>query len=425
MSKLAILYPGQGPQYIGMCKNLCREYPIANRTFEEANDVMGMDLRKLCFEGPIEKLDKTQNTQPALLASGVAVTRVLLQELSLKPAYSAGHSLGEYTALASCGAINFGDALKIVRARGQFMEELTATNSGIMYAIGDVPREDIEEECARISTEEQFVCVSNYNSPEQVIISGHENPVRRVVEKFEAMGARVKFFNIYIPSHCPLMQKAADKLSLELKKYTYNKPEWPVLSNVNALPYTGDDAVVENLVTQFIRPVRWQDCMEYLQKQGVDVLIDAGPQSILKKLSEKNVPNIPVYSFDVKEDIQEIITLSEKVKKEQKQAEENVSKFLFIERCLAAAVSTKNRNWDNEEYLNGVILPYRRVKEMLKELEVNEKQPTIEQMHIALEMLRSVFVTKKVCVDEQQSRFSSILKDTGTNKIFDDYLCQQ
>jgi [acyl-carrier-protein] S-malonyltransferase len=419
MKKTAFLFPGQGAQYVGMGKELCNKYDIARKTFEEANDILKFDLQKLCFEGSMEELTKTENTQPALLTASVAAFRVYMNEFGIEPSYLAGHSLGEISALACTGGIDFQDAVKIVRQRGRFMQEAVPEGIGAMAAVSGIGREIIENECIMYNENNEIVVVSNYNSTEQIVISGHASAVNAVGEKLKKQGGRIIPLKVSAPFHSPLMQAAADRLREELSKYSYRPFKYPVLSNATAEPYTGHDAIIDNLSVQIVKAVRWTDSMIFLQKNGVETAVELGPKTVLKNLMKKNAPEIKVYSFDMEEDVNQLREINA-------DTSESTGKYdpgapTVVSRCLAVAVCTRNYNWDNDEYQKGVIEPYRRIQKMQEQLEKEQKNPSKQQMEEALQMLKTVFVTKKTPAEEQTERFSQIFEETGTFELFTDF----
>ncbi|MCX7922783.1 MAG: ACP S-malonyltransferase [Clostridia bacterium] len=420
MKKIAFVFPGQGAQYVGMGKGIYDKFSVAKKVFEEASDSIGIDLRKLCFEESIEELTKTENTQPAILTASVAAFRVYMEEVGKAPEYLAGHSLGELSALTCSNAIKLADAVKIVRQRGRFMQEAVGLGIGAMAAVSGVDRQTIEEQCNKISRSDYTVVISNYNSPDQIVISGHKNAVDSAAEVLKGMGGRVIPLKVSAPFHSPLMQLAADRLEEELKNYTYSQLVYPVISNVTAIPYTGHDRIIENLSQQIVQPVRWQDSMAYLVRQGVELAVELGPQTVLKNLMKKNAPGIITYSYDREDDI---LALKKSLSSNEQSSEKgHVEQGLkLITKCIAEAVCTKNHNWNDEEYQKGVVEPFRKVRQLHDELVSQGKQPTLEQMKEAVEMLRTVFATKKVPSEEQIHRFGQIFSETGTQGVFTDF----
>ncbi len=412
MKKIAFLFPGQGAQYVGMGKELCENFKIAADTFEEADNTLGFNLKKLCFEGDKETLTQTENAQPAILCASVAAFRVYLSEIGVKPSFLAGHSLGEYSALTCAEVLEFKDALKIVRNRGLFMTEVASNSKGAMAAVSKVNSLMIEKICGDISKPNHQVVISNYNAPDQTVISGDQAAVEEAISKLKERGASAIPLKVSGAFHSPLMQAAADKLEVELKKYNMHHFKWPVLSNVKANPYQKEDNIVEILKMQLTQPVRWVTSMQYLRDNGVQISMEFGPGKVLKNLMNKNQEFIKSYSFDNDKDRS---TFKEEIEKEKK--------FIpnLLGRALAIAVATPNSNWDNDEYEKGVVIPYRNIKKIYLDLEKEDKVPTKEQMDQAIEMLKSVFKTKKTSVEEQQERFNQLFEETENEELYKDF----
>jgi [acyl-carrier-protein] S-malonyltransferase len=415
---LALLFPGQGSQYIGMGKIFYDNYSTARLAFEEANDVLGYNLRDLCFYGNMEELTKTEHTQPGILTVSMALFRVYMGEIGVNPIYALGHSLGEISAITCAGGIKYSDALKIVQKRGRLMQEALPYGTGTMSSIGGVKKELIVEECQRFCNEDEIVVVSNYNSPEQTIISGHKNAVAKVCEKLAKNGAIITNLNVSSAFHSPLMKTIIQDFSTELAKYPVEKLNWPVISNVDALPYCKSSEIISRLIMQIEKPVRWQESISYIQRQGITHAIEIGPKTVLKNLMITNAPTIITYSYDKSEDRQGL--KKDPQMKIDKAESENNDIQTVVTMCLVAAVSTRNRNWDHEEFLKGVIEPYQKIKAMQSVLEKQGNKPSISQMREALDMLRSVFITKKVPLKEQEERFNQIVEVTDTKHLFHD-----
>lgn len=414
MDKVAIMFPGQGSQYIGMGKSLCDEFTIAREVFDEANDVLGYDLKKICFEGGLSKLNSVGNMLPAILTASVAAFRVYLREVGKIPCIMAGHSLGEYSALTCSEMLTFSQALKLVRLRSELAVEVAEKQDGTMTIFEKVDRETIERECVKASKEGQIASVSCYNSDTQFAISGHRDAVMRAEDNLLEICALVTPLMNGAPFHSMLMKDASEKLKAELEKYSYKKPVWPVMSNVTAKPYEGPEAVVKNLVDQLMQPVRWVEIMDYFRAYGVEAAIEIGPQSVLKNLLEDDNKKMKAYSFNQKADkdiLQDMLGKTDVG---------NVS--TVVTRCLAMGVSTRNRNFDENEYQKGVIDPYRRIKEIQKVLDINGAYPDVDQMQEALELLHLIFVTKKLPLEEQIRRFNRILDQTSTKHLFQDFI---
>jgi len=415
---IALLFSGQGSQYVGMGKNIYSRFSVARKTFEQANDILGFDLTKLCLEGSFEELTKTENTQPAILTASVAAFRVYIEEFGVNSFILAGHSLGEFSALTCAGVMEFSDALRITKQRGRFMQEASEVGTGIMAAISCIEEEVIIKECRRMSIDDKNIAVvSNYNSPDQIVISGHKKTVEEVAKKLEEKGGRVVFLKVSTAFHSPLMFSAANRLNEELFKYEYKEGKWPVISNVTALPYSHNE-VIELLTSQMISPVKWSSSMKYIKDQGVLLAVELGPREVLRNLMKKNVTDIKAFAFDKEDDVQSLKKELDEFKDTQRNSILNTT---VLAKCLAIAVCTRNRNWDNDEYQTGVVQPYRRIKHLQNELEKEGKSPTIDQMRDALEMLKSVFITKKLPIEEQLERFNQVFDETKTRHLFQDF----
>ena len=277
---IAFLFPGQGSQAGGMGKNLAEQFPLARRTFEEADDALGMKLSQLCWEGPEDQLRLTEITQPAILTVSVAAWRVL-NEKGVKPNFVAGHSLGEYSAHVAAGTISFADAVRTVRNRGKYMQEAVPVGTGSMAAILGMSFEDVVKVCADAAQRE--VCEpANINSPEQIVISGHAAAVERGAKLADERGAkRAKVLPVSAPFHCSLMQPAQDRLAADLQKLNFSQPQSPVVCNVDAREIADGASAREALVRQVTGSVKWSESMQLLIGKGVQTFIEVGPGKVL------------------------------------------------------------------------------------------------------------------------------------------------
>jgi [acyl-carrier-protein] S-malonyltransferase len=310
MNKLAFIFPGQGSQFVGMCKGLHEQYSVARQTFDEADEALGFELKKLIFEGPADELNLTEKTQPALLAASTAALRVLKEELDIEPAFVAGHSLGEYTALVASDAIAFKDALRVVRLRGKFMQESVPEGVGKMCAVIGVEIETLIEICDSVSMDKNLAVPANINSPEQVVVSGHNEAVERAARIAKKMGAKkVVPLAVSVPSHSALMEPAAEKLSMELIRVEVREPKVPLVSNVEAEPVTDSAKIRWLLRRQLTSPVRWVDIIKRMKSEGVGVTLEIGPGKVLSGLVRRIDKEMETYNFGEPGDLEKLTGL--------------------------------------------------------------------------------------------------------------------
>ena len=281
MNALAFLFPGQGSQAVGMGKGLADRYPAARHTFEEADEALGIKLSQLCFEGPEEQLRLTENTQPAILTASVAAWRVLQEKVEVRPAFVAGHSLGEYSAHVAAGTISFADAVRTVRSRGRYMQEAVPVGTGAMAAILGMDLDAVGAVCGDVAQEE--VCEpANINSPEQIVISGHAAAVERAVKLANERGAkRALLLPVSAPFHCSLMKPAQERLAADLGSLQFSQPQFPVVANVYARPVEDAESAREALIRQVTGSVKWSESMQLLIARGVLTFVEIGPGKVL------------------------------------------------------------------------------------------------------------------------------------------------
>jgi len=292
MTQFAMVFPGQGSQTVGMLASLAAENPVIEQTFQEASEALGYDLWALVQNGPAEELNKTWQTQPALLTASVALWRLWQQKGGSAPVLLAGHSLGEYSALVCAGVIDFADAVRLVELRGKLMQDAVPEGTGAMSAIIGLDDAAIAQACAE-SAQGQVVSPVNFNSPGQVVIAGNKEAVERAGAACKAAGAkRALPLPVSVPSHCALMKPAADKLAVALEEITFNAPTIPVVNNVDVKCETSPDAIRSALVRQLYSPVQWTRSVEFIAAQGAERLLEVGPGKVLTGLTKRIVDSL-------------------------------------------------------------------------------------------------------------------------------------
>lgn len=310
----AFLFPGQGAQKVGMGKSFYDSSQSAKAVFESADSALGTSLSRLVFEGPADELTLTANTQPAILMVSIAALRAFQESVQVTPRFTAGHSLGEFSALVASDALTVENAVKITRARGTYMQEAVEPGRGAMAAIvGEISEAELRNICERASDDKTLVAPANLNAPTQVVISGHKTAVERASESLEALDLRVIPLQVSAPFHSSLMKPAADKLKEDLNHFEFSDIKVPVVTNVEAIPNNDVSRVKKLLVKQVTAPVRWVESMRYIINQGITTFIEFGPGNVLAGLLRRIDKKVTVISVNSIEGVDKAASALEKL----------------------------------------------------------------------------------------------------------------
>jgi [acyl-carrier-protein] S-malonyltransferase len=299
---VAFVFPGQGSQAVGMGSAMAAAFPPARAVFEAMDAALGENLTRLLREGPIEELTLTRNAQPALLATSIAILRAVEAQTTVRPAYVAGHSLGEYSALVAAGALELGDAVRLTRRRGDLMQSAVPAGTGAMAAIMGVDRAALEAVCAD-AAQGEVVSPANFNAPGQIVIAGHQAAVERASAAVSAAGGKAIPLKVSAPFHSALMRPAAEGLRAALETIHIEAPRVPVVANVTAEPVTDPAQIKDLLVRQLDGPVRWSECVERLASLGVKTVVEIGPGKVLQGLVKRIDKSLRVLGIEGPDDL--------------------------------------------------------------------------------------------------------------------------
>lgn len=289
IDNLSIVFPGQGSQSVGMLSDIAAQYGEVKATFNQASQVLGYDLWQLVSKGEVSELDKTEHTQPALLAASYSIFQIIKARLDLKPCFLAGHSLGEYTALVCANALDFADAIKLVAARGKFMQEAAPNGLGAMAAIIGLEDEAVVDICKTATqSEDEILTPANFNCVGQVVIAGHKEVVERAIQLARKAGAKLAILiPVSVPSHCFLMQPAARRLAALLETIAIKAPGIPVINNVDVVAYQDAEHIKQGLVKQLYHPVRWVETIQFFSQSNISSILECGPGKVLSGLNKR------------------------------------------------------------------------------------------------------------------------------------------
>ncbi|MGQ8873039.1 ACP S-malonyltransferase [Paenibacillus sp. TSA_86.1] len=395
MSNVALLFPGQGSQIVGMGKDFWNQFDVAKLLFEEASDAISFDLKKLCFEGNMNDLTLTMNAQPALLTVSVIAFRVYMQEIGMTPVYMAGHSLGEYSALVCADVLSFRDAVQLVRQRGIIMHNADPYQQGTMCAISNIGVGTLQEICEEVSTNERPVSIACINANQQFVISGHRQSLEEVIRRTESKDTKHSYLQVSGPYHSLMMQDAAEQFKIELHQYRYSDAAYPIISNVTAEPYQSDRPVVDYLNNQMTWPVRWLESMHYLIEQGVDEVIELGSKQVLVSLMNKITKNIVPYSLGQPSDLTILANSQARQDKLLTIRKQKLSQLMIT------AFTSRNYSQDLAIYNKTVELLFPKLQMMKEQLDNNRHELSEKDIHDSIELCHCILRAKQSPMNEK------------------------
>lgn len=404
MMKIALIFPGQGSQYIGMGKTLCAKYKIAKKTFNEASKVCGFDVLKFSSSSTYFELINSEKALPVLLTATVAAFRVFNEAIKLEPKYFAGYSFGELSALVCSESISFSDALKISLRKGTIIREVAKKEKSAMLSVDGVNIKNVDKICKKLSTKKEFINIALYNSNRSCVVSGSIKLIEKFEESIKGKNLELNRLEIEAPFHSLYFKKASIDSKEELREYTIKIPEIPVISSLSAKVLKGKNEIINSISDHLVKPVLWSKTLDYLINKKVEVIIEIGPKKILTSSIKKLNKFKRYYSFSSPNDILAIkndFILSK-------------DDFLGImSRCMGAAMSVGNFNNDSDDYNKKVVEPYGKMKSKLNYFRSNKKNPSFEDIIFYFNMLKNILLGKKIGKREIEAIALSVYIENG------------
>lgn len=405
MKKTAIILPGQSSQYSKMGKTLYENFETVRKIYDEASECLGFDVFKLIDSGNMTELMKAPKLQPVILVTTYSYYVMCKEIFDIEPDYIVGHSLGEITALACAGIVDFKDAVEIAQMRGMFMQEVSnEIGEGLMVAVSEMDLAEIVKLCKQYQENQTPVYLANLNSNDQYVVSGLKKDMMPFIEDVKKAGGKAITLRVNIPFHCPYMKLAAEKFAEGLKKYTFKKGTCKIISNVTAKPYEEDEDIPLLLSKQIVSPVRWIESMNYLADNDVDVILEMGPGRILNKMTQSLSDKYLVSSLDNPKDDQFSLNIFNSKKL--------FNRNYLIERMMGVAVSEKNNNFDEKAYEEGVVKPYNKIRSLSDELEATGRNATVEDVANCADLLRGIFACKQISEETIAERMAQLIRET-------------
>ncbi|GKX30076.1 hypothetical protein SH1V18_25560 [Vallitalea longa] len=414
MDKIALVFPGQGAQYVGMGESFYNNYLVCRQTYEEASDISGMDVAQLCFKSSLSALSKMENMQLAVTTTCVAIARAYFYEYGMTPQFCAGHSVGEISAFITSGAIRFSDGIKILMKRGELLKEIYDQHMGTMLIAEEIDYKSVEQliDDTKLHKEVFISCESSNN---QILISGTNEGIEIMQEKLLDSDARITPLITSTPMHCPLMGSIEKQFYDYLLGFEYFPFRIPVITNIQGRPFSDPQLIPQIMSKHLTNPVRWKDIVECMKQYGVSVSLEMGPKNLITNLIENIAPEITSYCFGKKMD--------RKYFHENFLADENYKKDIpeFMSRCLGIAVATRNNNTSSEEYQKGVVDNYNNIKKLHKDITDSHRKILKTDMEMALQYLENILNTKKVPEKEQKNWIKQLLDETSNYYLLEEY----